>query len=199
MTSDTIEEATVGYEDVFEAIRGGSVRPLEDLHNVESALSLIRDARRQIDDFKELKKKRANAIDEKVESLKGQVEFLSNVVSETLKNSNEKTVRFPGIGKVTRRQVKGKWVIDSDDDLFTVLKKEDEFDNIVEMKPSIKKKELNKLLDTWSKIDKVPDCVKREEDSEGLTFSFEDERQNETPDIDNIPFPKKQSLSDLEI
>lgn len=185
---------TVGYDDTYEALREGEVRPLTDIHNVEAALAIVRNAKEQVDDLKVLKKKRTAAIDSRVDQLEKQIEFLSEVIISTLNNAKEKTVRFPGVGKVSKRINKGKWIINDEDGILKVLKKEKEYDNIVSTSTKVDKKELNKLLDVWEKVDKIPGSVKREDDEERLTFSFEKEESKDVS-ADSVPVPVKRTLA----
>jgi len=195
-------ELTVGYEDAYEALRTGEVRPLEDVNNIEAAMSLIADGDKQVSQLKALKKLRTKQIDNRIKELEQRQEFMRQIIISTLTKSGEKTVRFPGIGKATKRTQKGKWVIADEDKLLEFLKQEEEYDNIVEVKPSIKKKELNKLLDTWEGVDKLPkEAVNKTEDTDSLSLSFEDnaaDLQDGVQTLSDAAVPRKKDVNMLD-
>jgi hypothetical protein len=61
--------------------------------------------------------------------------------------------------------------------LLDVLSKEldeETYGNIVQEQPAkIAKKDLNKILNTWEKVDKIPDSVRREKTTNSVAVTFE--------------------------
>jgi hypothetical protein len=168
----------IGIKETVEVLESGVVRSLSDIHNIEAALELIKKSREKIAQFKEIKRKRIEAVDVEVENLEGRIAFLQSVIAETLRANNERSITFPGLGKVRARVKKGAWVINDEDELKRVLRDEGEYDAIVKKKEVIQKLELNKLLDMWEKIGRLPNSVDREESTDSVTLSFEDETPN---------------------
>ena len=99
----------------------------------------------------------------------------ANLVVDTLKRFDEKTLDFPGVGKVTCRNPRHKWIVDDEEKLKTYLKKCSKLDVVVETKEVIVKKELNKVLDELEKAHNVKDIpgVIKDPGEHGLTVSYE--------------------------
>jgi len=184
-------KTAVGIRDLIECLREGEVRPLEELNNVESALEMIKSSTDRIDQFKELKKQRTRSIDAEIETLTTRIDFFKQVIVSTLEDKNQKNVKFPGLGKASLRSKKGKWVVDDEEELIEILKKEKEDDTCVKTKEVIDKTQLNKLLDVWQRIDKLPKCVSKEADETAITLSYE----KKTVDADSVSVPTPQKVS----
>lgn len=199
--NDIHSQGSVGIKDVIDILQSGEAKPLQDTESIEAALQLIKKSEDQVKQFKELKKKRIEAINQEIETLETRVQFFKQVIIKTLKKSNQKTIKFPGIGKVSRRTKKGKWLVNDEVEMIQILKNENEFDNCVEIKEDIKKTSLNKLLDVWERVDKLPDCVEREPSEDSVTISFEkstsDKDDIDVPDPDELPKKKDKNVSKL--
>jgi len=170
----------IGLKETIDLLQSGQVVSLGDLHNVEAAMSMIKEAKNKVSDYKEIKKKRNQVIDDAIENLESRIKFLESVVIATLNDNKKKNVNFPGLGKATKRETKGIWTIKDEAALITVLKNESEYNNIVKVTENVQKSELNKLLDVWESVNKLPDCVCREKGKESVTISFEKEDVNPT-------------------
>lgn len=183
-----MDASLVGVTEAVDILRSGEVKALDNIYDLEALVFLARQSRKQVEYYKDLKKRRIQAIDNEINKLEHHEAIASQVILETLRKHKENTVRFPGIGKATKKKKNGNWIIADEKSLLQILQKEKEFDNVVEVKVEniIKKKELNKLLDVWNKIDKVPDSVNKEEDSETISYTFE----KEPVDLD-IPIKNK--------
>lgn len=187
-------ETTVGYENTYEALREGVVRPLEEANDLEAAVAMVAHNRKLIDDLKDLKKKRVKSIDEAIARAEGQNSFLDQIIIQTLDKDGESTVRFPGVGKVSKRIKKGKWIVEDEESLLDYLSEEEEYDKIVTQVPKVDKKELNKLLDIKEKVDALPECVKREDPETSLTFTFEKESKVvDSDDLSSVSIPQKNA------
>ncbi len=194
------EELSVGYTNVVMTEQESStehIKALEDIHSIEAAIAIIKKINTDVSSYKELKKKRVNHIDAKIQFLTRRQDLLKSIILSTLNENDEKIVNFPGIGKVSKRKKKGIWTVQDEKLLFDFLKEEKEYDNIVEDRPTIKKSELNKLLEDWKDLDKIPNCVIRTDDAESVTITFEKSFDTDI-DLDEIPIPKKSSLKDLD-
>ncbi len=164
----------VGIKDVVAVMETGTVSALPDVNDVEAAIELIKRYDEQVDELKDYKKKKAGQIDQAISDASKKADFLRSVITKTLAESGKKSISFPGLAKVNLRVKKGKWVIADEEALLKVLKKENEYKNVVEEVPTIRKKELNGLLDVWERIQKVPPCVIKEDDEETVTISFDE-------------------------
>jgi hypothetical protein len=191
---EEVAAARPGVTKVIEAMASGEVGALDNVYDLESVMALIKQSDDLITYYKELKKRRVESIEREVAKHVSRSDFLKQIILSTLQSEDEKTVRFPGLGKATRRKKKGGWVIEDENALVATLKEEGEYDTVVEEKLSIRKKELNKLLDTWSPIDKVPASVKKDPDGEGVTLTFEANvlESEDMPSLDDLPVPNKK-------
>lgn len=186
-----MEETSVGVKDTVDALEAGKIRSLEDVHNIESALQMINQSQKEIEQYKELKKKRVQVIDQMIENLQSRIDFLKSLITQTLNEHGQKQVKFPGLGKVHKRTKKGKWVINDESSLKEALKQEGEYDHCVKIEEKINKTEANKVLDTWESVDKLPTGVEREEETETITVSFEKDVADKEIEA---PAPKPQNL-----
>jgi hypothetical protein len=182
----------LGMQETLQVLESGSVQPLGDVHHLEAALELISRGEEKAAEYKEIKKKRAQLIDEEIERIESRNEFLRSIIARTLKETKTKNVSFPGVGKVSARVKKGKWVIEDEDQLLKVLKDEGEYATIVRTEEVVQKGELNKLLDVWEKVGKLPTSVKREKDEDAVTIKFDKPALDTTHDI---PVPVKAQMA----
>jgi len=173
----SMDPTAVGKIDAIEALKSSDIRSLQDIDNIEAILLFIKDANSSVEKYKIFKKKKIQAIDEEIAALEENVEKAKKIIVETLNQFNEKAIRFPGVGKVSKRKKAGTWKISDEMKLIDVLMKEGHKDSCLktEVLMTIKKAETNKVLDMWSTIDKVPEgCVEKSPDEEGVTISFDD-------------------------
>lgn len=190
-----IDEPVVGVRDAVEILESGVVRPMSDLNNIEAALVMMRQANEKIEALRSLKRAREEAINAEMDKLRNRLDFLKSVIVRTLQDHNQKTVSFPGVGKVSRRKKKGSWLVKDEEALMDVLKKEGELENCTRTVVEVKKGELNKLLDAWQDIERVPPCVEKTPDEESVSISYEEEKDIDVDDIASLPVPKKASSS----
>ena len=194
VTDSANVRGSVGIKDVIETLQSGQVRSLQDVNNIEAALELIKNSQDQIGQYKELKKKRVEAINQEIETLENRVEFFKQVISTTLKTAKQKTIKFPGVGKVSCRTTKGKWVVLDENEILKILEEEDEVKTCVETKQVIKKTELNNLLDVWERVNKLPECVEREPSADSVTITYEKATVDD-PDVVTAPVKPQKAVN----
>lgn len=126
---------------------------LNSIYEVEELLLLIGDINRKVDFYKDLRRHRTNAIDAKVNTLTQKEEVLRQVILNTMKKlaPDEKTVHFPAIGKVSRRQLKDAWQVDNQEELISFLTKKGDKSEVTRVTESLDKRKLNALLDKYKK------------------------------------------------
>ena len=196
------DELAVGYLDVISAEQSSgeaSIVPLDDVFKIEGAIAILKQITTEIDKHKQLKKKRTESIDKRISQLSYRETILRKIVLSTLNQHKQKSISFPGIGKVVKGSKKGTWVINDEEKLFDFLKEEKEYKKIVENKPTIKKKELNKLLSEWKKIGKTPDSVEQNKDEESISVTFDKDFVPEEVDVEMIPVPVKKLGSTVDV
>ena len=151
------------------------IEPLDSEFELEDLLSAINEFKDQVKFFGLLKKKRTANIDVEIDKIEKQIDTLEKIALTTLENTDNKSLKFPGIGKVTIVERSGKWVIDDQDKFLEYLKKEDTaaYSQVVTMKPSIAKKEVDAILNAWEKVKKVPKCISKTQPFKTIKISFD--------------------------
>lgn len=189
-----VDQPIVGMKELIETIERGSSVALSDISSIESALELIKKYEDQCYDLKEFKRQKTKIISEEIELVEGKIGFIRSIIAETLKTAKKKSVKFPGLGKASHNIRKGSWDIKDEEALIKILKDEGE-DDCYEDKTSLKKTPLNKLLNIWLDIDKIPkDIAERGKERDSITITFE----KPTVDVSSITVVKK-SVDELDI
>ena len=164
------EFEAVASERIREVLNGGD---FQDVSELEDALIEIRTTQEEIDHVKALKKRRAAVYDEQIKAAEAKETILREAIERCMKTSKKKTLKYPGVGSVSRRNVKGKWVIEDEDALVKHCEDLGIGDDAYEETIKINKTKMNKVLDELDKNSNLPDGVKREDDRESLTVSVE--------------------------
>ena len=172
--------------EIYEMISKGQAEPLEDILDIEQAALLIKSMNDKIDFYKKLKKKRTQILDDEISNLSVKIDFLRQVILQTLIDNEEKTLTFPGVCKAGDRKGKDKYIIKDESSFIDFLRKEDKFDECVKVTTTEKvvKKEADKLLKNLDQKGKLPDSVEKEEATSGLQLTFEKEISKDFTDID---------------
>ena len=172
---------------IYDLISSGQIAPLESEFEIEDLIKMINSFDTNLDFYEGLKKNRAATIDYEMQKIENKKEFLKKVVLATLEKFNKKSLSFPGIGKVTAKDLDGKWIINDEEELIKTLRQElpqADFDKIVQKKNVVVKKEINTILDGWEKINKCPSCVSKETPKKTLTIKIEKDADLEVVEID---------------
>jgi len=119
---------------------------IDDLVMIEDVIEIIEDLEHKKDFYKELKTKRVNVIDMETAKCDDQINFLKNTIVSSMENKNEKTLNFPGIGRVLIKNTTGKWDIIDEEELIKSLKEKGLDKNCISIVEKVNKKELNSLL-----------------------------------------------------
>ena len=117
---------------------------------IDDMLLSIASIEEQIAHYENLKKHRTQVLDKEIDALEEQRQFYRSSILALMATHNEKTLNFPGVGKVSRKAATSKWIIDNEEMLVTFLQDvldEDTYKKVVVQAPKIVKKELNKVLD----------------------------------------------------
>jgi len=160
---------------VLENKSQNTIIPLDDLVNIEDLILTIDMLQSKIVHYENLKKKRVNPIDNAIIDLDSRIDYMKKVILATLIAQNEKTVNFPGVGKVIKKKNPIKWVVNDNEEIIKELKTKGEYDKVVkeEIKITINKKELNKVLGDWDKSGDIPDYVDKQGGNDGVSITFE--------------------------
>jgi len=187
-----MDPTTVGRLDAIEAMRENQVRSLQELENIEALIQFVKEAQRSVERYKKFKKKKIEAIDDEINILNTNIDKAKQIIVKTLNENGEKSVRFPGTGKVSKRQKAGGWEVKDEVELLKILEQAGETDRCVktEVKQTLKKTELNKLLKVWEQVGKLPDCVEAGEDGETAVIQFEDVAEDK-----EVGVPQKRTVN----
>lgn len=160
---------------ISDILSSKEIKPLESELEIEELITAVKSMEKKIEFFEKLKKKRALDIDLEIDKIKNRIDTLKCIMTITMENSENKTLSFPGTGKITLSERKGKWVVDNEEDLLDMLSKEldeEEYKDILQTKVSYSKKDIDSYLDKWEKGGKIPSCVHREPDTKPLKITF---------------------------
>lgn len=163
----------VGSERIQEVLRGGD---FENLSEIEDALIEIRKHQDTIEFVKSLKRRRASFYDQQIKSAESKEEILRAAAERCLKAFGKKTLKYPGVGSVGTRNVKGKWTIEDDSVLAEHCSNLGIGDDACEQVWKINKTKMNKILDELDKNNNLPEGVERGADRTSLSVSIEREK-----------------------
>jgi hypothetical protein len=124
------------FDEMSEGIRDGA--------DIEKFIASVGKARDEIEFLKKLKKRRAEPIDEKVAILEQKVEKLKSFILYLMPQHFPKknSVDFPGIGKISKRKTKGKWVVTDNEVFIKVLEEHKLDEEVVKIKKDIDKRKI---------------------------------------------------------
>lgn len=145
---------------------------LQDKYEIENVLLVLQNMTKKIEFLKELKKRRVSAIDEQIHKEEADAEKLEEAIKACMQRNKDKTLDFPGVGKVQVRNAKGTWTIVDDEGLRKHLQSLGKFDEVSEASWKFKKKDLNKLLDELQENNNTSSFVQKEQDKTSLSISF---------------------------
>ena len=154
------------------------INPIVDKFEIDERLLSLAALDKQIDEYKELKRKRVDAIDREIDRLEAVKTAQRDAILGYMSQNDEKTLNFPGVGKVTRKAGSGKWVVTDEEKVANFLKERlpsNEWMAVVIEEPKLVKKELNKVLNRLSQVGQVCDGVQYEQPQDVISISFDKE------------------------
>lgn len=155
---------------------------------IEDIITLVKDTENKIDFLEKLKKKRTESINTEMEKLSAKKEKFKDIILKTLDKFGHKSLNFPGIGKVGIKNFSGKWEIKDEEKLIECLQKElvpSELLSVIVHKPSVVKKELNRILDEWESSGKdIKDFAEKTKDEKSVSISYD---KSGSINTDNVP------------
>ena len=159
----------------------GVPAPLDSELEIEDCIAALSDADEKIDFLKRLKADRVDKIDTEIQKHTSRREFIRQIILKTLESKDIRSLDFPGVGRVSWRRSKGKWLIDDEEKLFDELigrLKPAELEEVVKTSKTIVKSQLNKYLMKWEKLNEVPDSVTREKETSNLAVTMHESFKN---------------------
>ncbi len=151
--------------------------PIQQHVEIDDMLLSIAAVDDQIANYKTLLAHRVEPIKAEIEKLEDMKEQYRSSIQQYMSDHDEKTLNYPGVGKVARRSAKGKWIIDDEPKLLAFLLEHlssDELDSVVIQEPKLVKGELNKVLDRLSHVGELlTDAVHFERQPDSIAISFD--------------------------
>lgn len=194
------EEVEFSYSEMQSILNG---EPLTDKYKIENVVLAIQEMNKKVDFLKQLKKKRVESIDIKISSEEENIKKLQNAIKDCMIHNKEKTLDFPGVGKVQVKKSRGTWTIVDEEKLKEELISINKFEEVSEETWKFKKKDLNSLLDVLKTNNNLPSSVKEEEKKDSLSISFankEEEQEKVTSSSKEVVAKNDESSFDkLEI
>ena len=208
------------HDDLFkktelrEMFLSGDVKPFDDVYMVEDAALQIKDLKAKVDFYQGYKKKKVSDIQNAIQVVVNQEDFLKQIILSTLKKFKQKSIKFPGSCAVQSRVQKHKWVInDSDEFMRLVMEAKgrgEQVSGVVEevVQYNIVKKEADKLLDVWDQNGTLDDILKKTKKGEEpiifkepeetiVAFKFEEQEEVENDEDVEIAVPHKKDGSPI--
>lgn len=161
---------------LLDILQNDNAEALDSDLEIEDIITLIKDVENKIDFLEKLKKKRAESINAEMEKLGAKKEKFKNIILKTLEKFGHKSLNFPGIGKVGIKNFSGKWEITDEEKLIECLQKDltkNDLDVVFINKPSVAKKELNRILDEWKSSGKEMNFAKKTQDEKSVSISYD--------------------------
>jgi len=129
--------------------------------DVEKIVKAIRRCTKEVDFLKKLKANRVAPIDEKIAKLTSNESKLRNFAIDLMgiHFPDRNTVDFPGVGKLTKRKVKGKWEVVDEEQFIQFLKDNKCDKDVVVNKEVLSKKEIPKVMSEIIKVMAEDDVI----------------------------------------
>ena len=161
-----------------------TIVPLSDAAEIEDIMLLYESNVKKINFYKSLKRKRAEPIDDEIKKLENRQSKFKEIIIATLDNIHEKSMNYPGVGRVSKSTVKEKWAVTDAEALENRMRDLGKYDAVYVLKPQIDKKSLDEVLRSLEQdgID-VPGVVK-EDARVGLSITYAKNKERKVA-IDN--------------
>jgi len=168
---------------------------LNSVYEIENIILLLKEINSKVDFYKDLKKFRTESINEKIDDYSKRSDQLRKLIQDTLKHFKEKTLDFPGIGKVTRRnKSKDTWQIVDEDSLRKFFEEKGVKDQVYTTKEVIDKREAMKMVDAYVKQGVNVPGLFSVEGSESVSISFSKNKEKEEP-VSHVSLDELEELN----
>ncbi len=152
---------------------------LDNVFEIEELLCMLKNIDKESEHLQGLKKFRTEAINKELDKLSFRSEKLRGIILNTMKKHepSQKTIKFPSVGKVTRKKTSDAWEIEDENKViayFDALGKKSE---IIETKEVLNKKQAKIFIESIVQQNKTVDGTKLREGSESLSIAFDKEEE----------------------
>lgn len=145
------------------------------MYDIEDGLTGLTVLEKRLDWLKRLKESRVKTITEEIKVYEAKIDWTRDLILKTMQKHapDDKTVSFPGVGKVTRRHVKGSWNIDDETIFLAYLEKEGLKEQVIETKEVLDKKKAKELLTSMARTGTDVPGVSKKDDADSLSISID--------------------------
>ena len=163
----------------FDIITSGAIAPdacLTSVFEIENILLHVQKLNTKITHLKGLKKYRVESAGVEIKHLEEQVSQFRELIKNTMLTlePEEKTLQFPSIAKVSRREEKAGWDIKDEEEFLQFLDEQGKKSSVIRVKEVVDKKIAKKLISEYADSGvKVPG-VEEIPASISLSITFED-------------------------
>lgn len=182
---------------------------LSNVYDIDNVLQLIKDDVANETHLSNLKKYRNELISTEIDKYQNRIDKMKKLVGRTMLalSPGKKTLNFPGVGKVTRKENDVKWEIQNQEELEKYLESKGLKNEVMDSPdPKFSKSKFNSLLPRLDP-EKVPG-LKKEEVIAPISISWSKEGQQDsaqqtqsepkvTSEVAEKPKTKQLSTSDV--
>lgn len=178
------------FDEGFEAVSSDKIKEVleggdfSDVSELEDALIEIRNSQEEVEHVKALKKRREEHYNAQIKKMEEKETILREAIERCMSSFDKKTLKYPGVGSVSRKTVKGKWNIKDEQALVDYCENLGIGSDAYEEVLKVNKTKMNKVLDELEKNSNVPECAEREDDKDSLAVTIErDKVKKSSPDM----------------
>jgi len=184
---------------IFDIISSEDIKPLDSSLEIDDLIVVINGYNEKIKFQQEFKKRKVAKIDEEIDRLEANKDKFMQVIIATMNATNNKSLNFPGTGRVSVRKVSGKWEIKDKESLKQYLKDnldETQYKSVTKTEEVLVKKEVDVVLD--SMIGSNPDIINfavKTKDSQSVTLSFDEDINVKLDEMKDSDYSRVDGLS----
>ncbi len=173
---------------------------LSSAYEIENAMLVLDHLDSKVSWFKELKKARNKDLDSEVKYIEDRQKRLRSIILRTMKElePDRKTLQFPSVGKVSRRQSKDSWSIDDEKLFLDFVETRGLKDQVLQIKESINLREAKKIIADLSQTETVPG-VSKKEGTESISISFEAKDDSKPSPLTGLNFDDLDGLTEGDV
>jgi len=171
-------------------ILAGGLSPdstLSAMYEIENVLLLVKELDKKTEYYKELKKYRVQALDDKIHDISAKKDALRQITLNTMRvmAPKEKTLDFPSIGKVTRRSGSDALVVEDEEALLQYLDEQNRKSEVIKTTVVIDRRKLKSVISEYRKAGQpLPGTVlEKGKDTLSVTFDKAKDKAEETDEV----------------
>jgi hypothetical protein len=147
---------------------------LDSKYEIEDLVIVLAEIDRKVEHLKGLREYRVKSIDEEIAKQENRTQQIRDLILRSMRQlePNEKTLFFPDVGKVTRKNTAGSYEIEDEAAFAAELEKKGLRDRVYESRETFNKREAKKLAAELSENNQQVPGVRYKEGSETVSITF---------------------------